>query len=296
MILVNKILVAVIFMMFVGCSVSPRVAQKPLVKTEVDSFVPVAETVSALNEKYGSDQVLIVLDIDNTLLTSSVDLGGDIWYQWQRGKLAIKPRNNQKVKCLFEDAIGLLYELLPMDLTEKNLPTLIADWQLGGNTVFALTSRAPKYRPATERELNNKEIDFSASALAAKDQDAPVYRETLTREMSYMKGIMMTTGMNKGEMLSYILDKTQRQFSALIFVDYSEKNINNVYEEFKDVVQMDRNIYHYTRVEESRRKTNGAVLTDTQADKMADDWNTLNETLNAIFPKRNMGEACLSDN
>ena len=43
-----------------------------------------------------------------------------------------------------------------MKLTEDKLPEIISNWQVLGNTVIALTSRAPKYRPATERELENK--------------------------------------------------------------------------------------------------------------------------------------------
>jgi hypothetical protein len=266
----------------------------PIKTEEVMSFKAVASGVAKLNETYGKDKVLIVLDIDNTLLTSSVDLGGDIWYQWQRGKLQIKPNASQKVTCLFEDTIGLLYELAPMKLTEESVPEIVSAWQKDGNTVMALTSRAPKYRAATERELGRGGLNFEGSALSPKGQEAPVYREIIGRELSYMKGVMMTSGMNKGEMLSYILDKTKRHFKAIVFVDDSEKNIVNVYDKFKPRADIDTNIYHYVNIEKNRELEFGAVLTQDQADKMANDWVALNESLNVIFPDRVRAQGCLS--
>ena len=96
-----------------ACSTTPIQRSSGAKIEEVTTFNQIAPVVQTLNQQYKPENVLIVSDIDNTLLTNKGGLGGDIWYQWQRGKLAIKPRNDQKVKCLFEDAIGLLYELLP---------------------------------------------------------------------------------------------------------------------------------------------------------------------------------------
>lgn len=228
------------------------------------------------------------------MLTSSADIGGDIWYQWQRGNLDVKASEAQKVRFLFEDSIGLLYELGPMNLTEEILPAVLSGWQSDGNIVMALTSRAPKYRSATERELHNKGLDFNITALAPVGEKAPVYREIKDRELSYMKGIMMTSGMNKGKILSYILEKTSRNFDAIVFVDDSKKNIDNVYNKYAGRKDIDFHIYHYVKVEQDRVAKYGSILTAEQAEKMASDWISLNKTLNSIFPKRNVQEGCLS--
>lgn len=293
-ILFKQFAVISLLIFMAGCVSTSPLSNRPITKHEVTSYDSIVADVDRLNATYGASNVLIVLDIDNTILTSSVDLGGDIWYQWQRGKLDIKPEENQKVQCLFEDSIGLLYELLPMDLTEENVPQIISQWQTSGNTLFALTSRAPKYRPATERELYNKGIDLELAALAPEGQPAPVYREMAERELSYMKGVMMTSGMNKGEMLDYILDKTDRSFDAIVFVDDSHHNIVNVYEKYKTRNHIDRNIYHYVHVEHQREQEFGTLLTEQQANAMAKDWEELNITLNKLFPDRAKSEGCLS--
>jgi len=258
---------------------------------ETDKFQDVADKVSQLTEK--GEKPLIVIDIDNTLLTSTSDIGGDIWYQWQRGKLDVKPSAEDKVDCLFQDSIGLLYELVPMRIIEDDVPSTVSGWQDKGITVMALTSRSPNYRYATEREMIRNQYDMTRTALKEKGSDElPIYIDNPDRPLSYINGIMMTTGMNKGVMLDYILDKTGQSFSSVVFIDDSKKNIVNMAEAYKDDASIDINIFHYTKVEHDRMKQYGSVLTQEQAEKMASDWKELNVVLDKIAPAR-LGEACL---
>jgi hypothetical protein len=259
-------------------------------------FKQVEHHVNALITKCDISEILIVLDIDNTLLTSTTALGGDIWYQWQRGKLDIKPTADQEVDCLFEDAIGLLYELNPMTLTDTIIPDLISDWQSQGITTFALTSRSPKYRAATERELSRQSIAFSKTGLRPKGEELPVYRYVLERELSYMNGIMMTSGMNKGDMLKHLILKTGTTFKSIVFVDDSEKNVQNLEQAFTSE-QTDLTIFYYTKIVEDRKAANGGLeLTHEQANQMDADWKTLNKTLQTIFPARKIEGGCLGGN
>lgn len=275
-----------------ACKHFNKPVHNPKIHHEVYSFKTVAKEVERLTQLYSKDEVLIVVDIDNTLLTSDIDLGGDIWYQWQRGKLEVKPTQEQKVECLFEDSIGLLYELGPMKLTENLVPQMITDWKSQGHTVFALTSRSPKYRAATERELNRHGINFIDSALRPKNSSIPVYSGTLDRAFSYIRGIMMTTGMNKGEMLQYILNRTNRHFKAIVFVDDSKKNIDNLFQAYQQT-DVDMHLFSFTRIEDNRIKNQGSVLTQEQANKMSQQWDKINSTLDQIFPARDLKGTCL---
>jgi len=258
---------------------------------ETDKFQDVASKVSELMAK--GESPLIVIDIDNTLLTSTADIGGDIWYQWQRGKLNIKPTKNEKVDCLFQDSIGLLYELIPMKTIEDKVPKTVRGWQDKGLTVMALTSRSPNYRYATEREMYRNQFDMTISPLKEKGSDErSIYIDNPKRPLSYINGIMMTTGMNKGIMLQYILDKTEHSFSKVVFIDDSKKNVVNMEKAYKDDSSVDMTIFHYTKVVDDRIKVNGSVLTQKQADKMANDWKELNVVLDKISPAR-IGDTCL---
>ena len=263
------------------------------------SFKDVNNLVAKKSKEYGIENVLVIVDIDNTLLTSNVDLGGDIWYNWQRGKIkdAI-PTKKQKIEnCFYEDVIGLLYELGTMRLTDTLIPQYINNWQKNGTTVFALTSRSPRYRTATKRELLKNGIDLSKSPLKQIDGSIATYNYTLDREMSYEDGLMMTTGMNKGDMIAHILGRTGKTFKSIIFVDDSEKNIVDVTEKYKGNTNIDFTVFYYDKIARDRKIANGGVLiTKKQAKKMAADWDKLTETLNTIFPGRNSKNKCVSPN
>lgn len=276
-----------------ACASSPARLNQGVMIEEVTTFNQIAPVVQTLNQQYKPENVLIVSDIDNTLLTNNGRLGGDIWYQWQRGKLAVKPSPEQTVSCLFEDVIGMLYELSPMALTESQVPGLIEQWQVQGNPIMLLTSRSPDYRSPTERELYNKGIDASLTALAPNGEADVTYRELLAREMSYSRGIMMTTGMHKGDMLAWILAKTGREFDAIVFIDDSQHNIDNMHERWQHE-SVDMRVFHYTHVEAERVETFGQVLSAEQANDLASDYAQLRQTLKAIFPERYKEGQCLS--
>lgn len=277
-----------------GCTtITP--APEVTIEDQGVSFERIDRVINELSDEYGAGNVLVVVDIDNTLMTSGVDLGGDVWYQWQSGKLDIKPSDEQKVSCLFEDAIGLLYELGPMRLTDDSLPEKLRSWQDRGNVVFALTSRSPRYRAATERELARLRLDLTRAPLAPEGKPAPLLRETAEREWSYMQGIMMTTGMNKGTMLTQLLTRTGRRFSAIVFVDDTRRHVDDVFAAYQTAGVPEVRIFHFTRIEDERMRAYGRILTDEQAEKMASDWKRLIDTLNAIFPDRVLASGCLGD-
>ena len=182
-----------------------------------------------------------------------------------------------------------------MDLTDAMIPGYIKKWQEEKITVFALTSRSPDYRSATERELLRNGIDLSKSPLKTIEGTTPFYEYELDRPMSYQDGIMMTTGMDKGKMLSHILGRTGLSFKAIMFVDDSEKNIDAVREEFIEDKDIDLSLFRYDKVITDRKLANGGViLTKEQAEKMTQDWNLLNNTINSIFTGRYVNGECVN--
>ena len=190
--------------------------------TTITDFKEVAYCVSQKVLQYGEKNVLIVLDIENTISTSYVDLGGDKWY-------------------------------LGQGLTDPMIPSYIKKWQDDKITVFALTARSPANRTATERELIRNGIDFSKSPLKTVDGNTVIYDYELERSVSYQNGIMMVTGMDKGKMLAHILEKSGLSFKAIIFVDDTEINIDSVRKEFADKQEVDLNLFRYEKVISDRK-------------------------------------------
>lgn len=263
---------------------------------ESDSYETVGNIIKEKDSRYQPENVLLVFDIDNTVLTGQLEVGSDIWYQWQTNKLPLKPSPEQKVSCLYEDSIALLYNIGTMTLTEPGLAEQIKSWQ-EKHSVFALTSRAPDTRYATERELKKNGVNFSVSPLKPlNESDAPLYEGRLKRSYIYGNGIMLSSGQDKGVILDFLLDKTQRKFNSIVFVDDGIANINAMKnmlasDKYKNV---DSVLVHYTKVESDLIKKQGTVLTAEQAQQMSNEWTKLSSTLQSIFPDR--VQSCSSDN
>lgn len=257
--------------------------------TTVVDYGIINETVLEKLQQYGAEQVLVVLDIDNTILASDTDLGSDFWYQWQTDKLEIKPRPDQKLdrECLFEEAISLLYELGTMSLTDSLLPKYIQSWQNNGVTVFALTSRNPQCRPATERDLEYYDIDLSLTSLRSADGQEVPYHSPADSNLSYENGIFMTTGANKGNKLADIIKRSGRSFKAIIMVDDTWKNIANVKANTSNYGAGELILFYYTKINTERLEQNSnVVFTQEQAESMDEDWDRLIREFNTIFPER----------
>jgi len=285
-----RIIVSLLFVVSLGINISWGQMAKD---TAIVDYKAVDKAIHEKILQYGAQDVLVVMDIDNTILTSDTDLGSDIWYRWQRGKLEIKPREDQLLdsQCLFGEAISLLYELGTMSLTDSLLPGLISNWQNEHVTVFALTSRSPQCRPATERELLRYGIDLSFTSLRTPDGQEVLFTRDSDTNLSYLNGIFMTAGGHKGDKLAEILERSGRSFKSIIVVDDYDINITNFKERASSYRAGDISLFYYTKIETERLKqNNNVILTPKQAKKMDRDWDKLIRRLNKIFPER-MGKS-----
>ncbi|PKG97224.1 DUF2608 domain-containing protein [Paraglaciecola sp. MB-3u-78] len=175
---------------------------------------------------------LVVFDIDDTLLTATEFFGSDKWYDWQRGR-ALSPNGQplaiaeaDKVSCLF-DTLGITYEIATNRPTQENMASLVHQVN---NDLLMLTARSGNYRAATMRELSYNGLALSDKALTPKDVG---YHYTFSHEgrsadMSYVDGVFMVQGMDKGVMLLDLLSRLGRTYEAVIFVDDKTHNINNM--------------------------------------------------------------------
>ena len=226
---------------------------------DLASMNDVKMLTEGLQAKYGAKNVLIVFDIDDTLLTSHVDLGSTAWWNWQ-GKLA----KTDPAYLPFGRRLAVantafsLSELHPVE--GPTTVNFIHDLTAAGSPVFALTARGPDNRDATLRELHRNGLDFTSAPecgapLCVKrgilDGDkivVPLARKrfgfkdgektrdigkgplklSARRPVSVSDGVMMVSGQNKGVMLRLLVDSLKGTHpKAIVFVDDSTHNIEN---------------------------------------------------------------------
>jgi hypothetical protein len=190
-------------------------------------------------------RTLLVLDIDDTLLTSSTFFGSDAWYEWQRG---LKDSDAGYVPCRF-DVIAMNYEVGTQVATQDNGPDLI-NALLAGQDAIVLTSRSSGVRAATLRELRRAKY---ALPKPLKGVDGVLYRyprdgagRTVTA--SYDEGVFMTQGQNKGTVLLDLLDALGLKYDRVVLVDDGDANHTNMEKALKDRGIEYRGL-HYTRID-----------------------------------------------
>jgi hypothetical protein len=269
--------------------------------TASDDFRDVAAAALRYADKFGPEHVLLVVDIDNTLLAMNQDLGSDQWFEWQSHLLDHEPQSKHLVADSFEgllEAQGLLFNLGRMHPPQPDLPRLIRRLQNLGVYTLVLTSRGDEFRAATQRELERSGYDFAASALGVKglprgtylpydlknleadglsQRDVAAFGLTGPRPVSYENGIYMTAGQQKGAMLRAILHHALPDIRAIV---YADDHIRHVAYVFAAMAGQGREItvFHYTH-EEPRVKR----FQYGDKDDVGRRWRRLNRVLEEVL-------------
>ncbi len=247
--------------------------------SDTDDFAEVGAAVVQYAHKFDPARILLVLDIDNTLLAMNTPLGSDQWFEWQRYLIEKEPKSKLRVADSFAGLLevqGLLYNISHMHPPQPNLPGLVRRVQQLGVRTLVLTSRGPEYRAATEREFKLNHYDFAKTALPVHNipcgeylpydpkkpeadgltaDELKLYHLNSPRPISYEDGILMTAGQHKGAMLLTILHDADADIDAVVYDDDNERHVANVY---AAVLARGKEItaFHYTREDASMKKFN----------------------------------------
>lgn len=197
----------------------------------------VQEFVTKKKAELGAEAILVVYDFDNTLMAMNQDAGSDQWYNWQ--KEAIKSGNKKEAWAANQSELYelhyKLFALGKMHATEKETPAVVKSIQDMKIKSIVLTSRGDLYRNDVEMELERADINFKDSAIGPEGGYPSTFKPEgieNARMISYQDGIVMGSGQNKGQILKWLLKKNGSQFKAIVFVDDTLKNIENVENEY----------------------------------------------------------------
>ena len=217
---------------------------------QTNRFSEVFNRIERENARHGKNNVLVVLDIDNTILRMANDLGSDQWYSWQE---EIMKDENCSPACITRDSAklldyqGLLFAVGKMITTEANLAENIKALQQSGQKIILLTSRGHDFRSVTEKALAISGFDFRLSQMGSSAAEiylpyvlsrAPEFGITPeeiqlanlreSRPVSYNNGIFMTAGQNKGIMLKTLLHKYGARYQSIVFVDDHQRHVDRM--------------------------------------------------------------------
>ncbi|MBT8047265.1 MAG: DUF2608 domain-containing protein [Xanthomonadales bacterium] len=198
---------------FAGCAQAPKEPPGPpppqnLLGT-TDELQLVTELSVNLAAQYGGEHILVVLEIDNTLLTS--DQGG-------------YTNPCRPVKAGEEPLSSA------MRPTQNDAAQQVRRIQEAGMKAIVVTSRAPDCRNQTFEDLRSNDLNFAASAWRpASGNPEQFLPNGADRPVVYEEGVFFTDGQNKGQMLKAFLEKTGDPKPVLIVMaDSSKEDLNAV--------------------------------------------------------------------
>ena len=151
---------------------------------------------------------LFVFDIDDTILHY-----GHINYVWFNERIAINKTKCETISEAIDHAVHEWFQNIsisePMHTDENGLKKLITIIDKYSHDYMFLTARNPKFTNITLEHFEKLGIPTD-------------------------KNIHFTSGGNKGKILKEILQKSENIYDKIIFIDDSEKNLKDVYNELND--------------------------------------------------------------
>ncbi len=273
----HLILIAATFL--IACSGNQRQQYQPgnpigSMDRETFDLADVTADALSLAEQAGADQLLVVLDIDNTILAMEQGLGADQWYEWQKslGESDLCDPDNVGNPLAVQ---GALYFVSAMRSTQADGAAQVRAIQDRGIPVFSLTSRGPEFRLQTFRELRRNNFSFTYSSPGPQGgYEEPFMPVDNGRMSRYEDGVFLTAGQHKGKMLFALLKKTGTKLPAVIIVaDDKQKNLDAIKETFS-TLDVPVHAWRYAGEDENVR-TFDPELAATQ-------WNEINEPLQRI--------------
>jgi hypothetical protein len=241
---------------------------------ETADLADVTADVLDLAERAGPKNVLVIFDIDNTILAMEQGLGADQWYDWQKDLSENDKCSVQNVGNRFA-AQGALFFASAMRPTQEDAASQVKTIQQSGVTVIALTSRSPDYRLQTFRELRRNSYSFTHSAFGPaggySESFIPVENGRLSR---YEDGVFLTTGQHKGQVLSALFEKTGTELpGVIVMADDKQKNLDAVIETFS-ALEIPVHAWRYSGEDENVNNFD-PELADSQ-------WNSIENALRRI--------------
>lgn len=241
------------------------------VLSEVRDITDLAAVAPALAESHA--RTLLVLDIDDTLLTSDGFFGSDKWYEWQKHLAKDDPG---KVPCLF-DVISLNYEAGTQHPTQPDGPARINALAVDK---LLLTSRNRLYFGGTLRTL--RENGYALPTMLGGRSDGLIWdfrksADATPVRVTYDQGLFLTSGQDKGVLLLDLLQRLRLHYDRVLLVDDGQRNIDNMRAALR-TAGIDYLGLHYIRIDKS------ISADDAQAGRAG--WQAWRSLLASTYPQR----------
>ena len=193
---------------------------------ELASFEDIKRIIE--NKANTDEETLVVLDLDDTVLTYGQYLGTDKWFSEEvKMRMAqghsLDEAKNYVLTHLPTIAEHSIHDVRPV---EPQIPDIIRELQNSSNiNCIVLTSRGTPLRKATFGQLSSTAINLNFNQGLFENQS---FKFQQVKNAVFHKGVAFTNGAHKGEALLELLQILNYSPKNIIFVDDKTYNVTNI--------------------------------------------------------------------
>lgn len=261
----RRILFCLLMCMFLPSCLSQVQPQQE--SRQTNDLADIVKSARQFSQQFANEDILVIFDLDNTLLTMQADLGSVPWYDWQ-SDIAKTPGCQPGELDDRLAAQGILYFLGSMQPLQENSSALVQTLPKEGYKSLVLTARGQSFRASSIRELTRQKMQFTDLLNTKNLQDTLLFTPTnASREVSYGDGVLMVAGQHKGNMLQALYSELELTLpKAIVMVDDSTDNLSDM-QQTLGVLGIQYHLYHYNRAEQRVAEFDSVQATN--------DWNRL---------------------
>ncbi len=173
-----------------------------------------------------TEETLVILDIDDTLLIHKQMLGCDEWFLrrvkfYQDAGMSIV---DSVEKSVIE--YNMIHYLTEMEIVEPGIDSVVDRIQKMPCRVMGLTTRGFCVALCTGRQLRKNNIDLTKTAPSSQDY----YFQMGNEGILYKNGVLFTAGTHKGEAFFHLCDAIDYLPKRIIFVNDKASHLAQVEE------------------------------------------------------------------
>lgn len=204
----------------------------------IHSYKQFYQSIQAVQHKYHlpARDILLVFDLDNTLLRMQQYLGSPQWFSWQEALLKKKPLPKSAIAPNFSQLLNYNRLILAATRTafvQPKVEPFYLHRLLQKFNAMVLTERSCDLLIISEAALTRHRLSFLANAIGPKGGYAlPINALSAAlrryqRPICYQQGLMLVSGQDKASILRDYLHYIHRAHPPryLFFIDDTLKNV-----------------------------------------------------------------------
>jgi hypothetical protein len=210
----------------------------------------------------------VFFDIDDTLITSQMQLGRSDYYFVQFTKLRQQGMEEEQAHEICRAHWNEVQEKCPIRLMDPLIPGIVSQIQQMAAYTLGLTARGPQTNLITQRQLRSLNLDFTTSSPSTVSAELPYWH-------LYENGVWFVESNGKGHAVRKWFAGLSEHPTKVVFVDDRLHHLENMEAQLSDLsieyvgVHYIKTLEHLfdSKIAEIQAKYFPQILSDEEAEK-----------------------------